>query len=272
MRNIVLPVVGVTVVVVIVAFVLRWRMSVVNQGEGSGEYTAEHALYVETTEAGEGTKDGENAGASDSSQEEIITEEMKKLYANADYVSVELVERTTVEDESGNSETEYDRYLMSDVNLKDGADWTEDYHDSLADGLFDETANRDASFDEVFGFSYAGLNGWELYEKLLEVNGFDGSLTKVTFDEDTNQLTGQRLYVMNEDCSVIDNLLSGEVYDQVQSSKVTYSMAEDSKGNLVPECFNAEVIYTYKNQKITKNLYVQVLINYWGEEDANEEI
>ena len=42
--------------------------------------------------------------------------------------------------------------------------------------------------------------------------------------------------------------------------------------NMVPDCFNAEVTYRYDNWKITKNLYLQVAINYWGEEDTNAEI
>ena len=61
-------------------------------------------------------------------------------------------------------------------------------------------------------------------------------------------------------------------YDEILDSKVTYQMAEDGMHNMVPDCFNAEVTYRYDKWKITKNLYLQVAINYWGEEDTNAEI
>lgn len=264
MKNNILPTLIIaTVIMVLVAVFLRWRMtSNKNYSGDKGPYVAEHAIYVEPIE--EVTEEAENT--------DVITDDIRLLYENADYVSVELVERTIVEDESGESTTKYDRYLVSDVNLKDGSDWTEDYHDSLEEGLFDENGNKTISFLEGFDFSYKGLNGWQLYEKLLSKNGFDGSLSDVTFDADVNKISGQNLYRVNEECSVVSKLLSGEVYDEIIDSKVTYSMDKDGKGNLVPDCFNAEVTYQYKNWRITKNLYIQVLINYWGEEVVDESI
>lgn len=259
MKNNVIPTLIIaTAIMVLVAVFLRWRMTNDKnfKGDAPSQYVAEHAIYVEPVEE----------------VTEVISDEMKELFDGADYVTVELVERTTIEDETGDSNTKYDRYVISDVNLKDGSDWTEDYHDSLEEGLFDESGNKQISFQEGFGFSYKGLSGWQLYEELLKANGFDGDLSDVTFDADTNKRTGQQLYRLNEDCTVIKKLLSGEVYDEILDYKVTYVMAEDGKHNMMPDCFNAEVIYQYKNWKITKNLYVQVFINYWGEEDVDESV
>jgi cellulose synthase/poly-beta-1,6-N-acetylglucosamine synthase-like glycosyltransferase len=51
-------------------------------------------------------------------------------YKDAERVNVELVERTTIED-GKNSETLYDTYVVSDVDLSNGTDNTADYHHEL---------------------------------------------------------------------------------------------------------------------------------------------
>ena len=260
MKNNILPVLIIaTAIMVLTAVFLRHMMVNSKHYEGDMEPPKiEHAIYVTPVE--------------DEPYEEVVTQDMKKLFDDASYVTVELVERTIIEDENGNSNTKYDRYVISDVDLKKDTDDTEDFSGSLADGLFDEEGSQRISFMDGFGVTYKELSGWQLYESLLKEHGFEGDLKDVTYDSDTNKITGQNIYRFNQDCSAVNKLLSGEIYDEILDSKVTYQMAEDGMHNMVPDCFNAEVIYRYDKWKITKNLYLQVAINYWGEEDTNVEI
>ncbi|SCW50468.1 hypothetical protein SAMN02910400_01028 [Lachnospiraceae bacterium C10] len=190
---------------------------------------------------------------------EVISDDAWKEYENADKFVVELVERTTIETERG-FETEYDRYIVSDVDLKNQTDDTKDYHDALleSDGEIDEGVKL--SFKDAFGISYAGKNGRELYESLLKQYGFGEDFNDVTFDEDTNKLTGQNLYVFNEKNDVTDYLLEGEVVDEIVESKVCYQLGDETGGVRLPEYFSASVRYKAGDQVITKSLYLSVLI------------
>lgn len=190
---------------------------------------------------------------------EIITEDAMKKYEEATVVNAELVERTTIETERG-FETEYDRYIVSDVDLKNQTDDTKDYHDAIleSDGEIDEGVK--VSFKDAFGISYAGKNGKELYESMLKQYGFGEDFNDVTFDEDTNKLTGQNLYVFNGKCDVTDYLLEGEVVDEIVESKICYQLGDETGGVRLPEYFSASVTYKTGNQVITKSLYLSVLI------------
>lgn len=253
-NNVIYTVIIATIIMVSIAFFLRWKM--LGDKEISDELNdnsgIENTLYIEPVEE----------------KNEIINENVRTTYENASKVFVELVERTTVEDESGNSSTNYDRYIVSEVDLKAGSDWTEDCHDALEAESIDGNVNASIPFNEGFNISYEGLNGWQLYKEVLRQNGFDGDLSDVTFDSDVYKNTGQKTYWLNENCSVITNLLSGENYDELLESKVTYSLDSED----IPDSFNAEVVYTSGNNKITKNLFVQVSVVYCGEEDVDESI
>ena len=112
MKNNILPVLIIaTAIMVLTAVFLRHMMVNSKHYEGDMEPPKiEHAIYVTPVE--------------DEPYEEVVTQDMKKLFDDASYVTVELVERTIIEDENGNSNTKYDRYVISDVDLKKNTDDT----------------------------------------------------------------------------------------------------------------------------------------------------
>lgn len=230
------------VLAVMVVFALVLRVCFLDKVPDADEAPkAEHAILIEEKKP------------------EIITEDAMKKYEEATVVNAELVERTTIEKKSG-FETEYDRYIVSDVDLKNQTDDTKDYHDALleSDGEIEE--GRKVLFKDAFGISYAGKNGKELYESLLKQFGFGEDFNDVTFDEDTNRLTGQNLYVFKEKNDVTDYLLEGEVVDEIVESKVCYQLGDETGGVRLPEYFSASVRYKAGDQVITKSLYLSVLI------------
>lgn len=58
------------------------------------------------------------------------------------FISVEKAERTTVEDTDGNSTTTYQTYIVSDLNLKEQKEKTEDYMLALASKEMDDSFVR----------------------------------------------------------------------------------------------------------------------------------
>jgi len=196
-----------------------------------------------------------------------ITEEGKEAYRSAKYVTVEKVLRTSTEYTDGTCETSYDTYLVSDFVVGSKMAYAQDYTECLKEPEFDENMISQVDFWEAFELSNEGQNAWELYQDLLLENGFDANIDKVDFDFETYELTEQERYIFEEDCSVIDYLLYGEDYEIVLDKKVYY-LVEESEGNVViPECFNAEVKLLCKGKTVTKNLFVQVSINNWKEDE-----
>lgn len=65
---------------------------------------------------------------------------------------------------------------------------------ALASKEMDNSFVRKVSFEDSFGFSFKKRNGYEIWKKLLERNGFDGNLYKTNYDEETYQLTKQHLF------------------------------------------------------------------------------
>ena len=148
---------------------------------------------------------------------EVISDDAWKEYENADRLVVELVERTTIESEK-DSETEYDRYIVSDVDLKKQTDDTRDYHDALMDSDGEIGDGTQVSFEDVLGINYKGSNGKEIYQSLLNKCGFSSDFNDVLFDDETNKMTGQNLYIYENKCDVIDYLLKGELYSKVRDT------------------------------------------------------
>ena len=201
---------------------------------------------------------------------EVISDDAWKEYENADKFVVELVERTTIESEKG-SETEYDRYIVSDVDLKNQTDDTRDYHDALMDSDEDIGEGTRVSFEDVLGINYKGSNGKEIYQSLLKKYGFSSDFNDVLFDDETNKMTGQNLYIYENKCDVIDYLLKGELYSEIVDSKVCYQLEDKETETKLPEYFSASVSFKNGDQVVTKNLYVSVSIEKsdGGKEDSN---
>lgn len=210
----------------------------------------------------------EESRKADVEKEELITgvisEEGKKLFEQAQYLTVEKVIRTTVEDAAGKSSTNYGTYLVSDIDIKNKMDETADYSTALVEDGFRDEKIKGITFEEGFGLTYSNKNGWELYEELLVKNGMDGSLDDVSFDTETYKMTKQKIYLLNEHCSILDSMLEGEDYDKVMESKVYYQMTENEEGVRIPDSFTAIMKYQTGNQIITKSIFLQVAINNWN--------
>ena len=197
------------------------------------------------------------------SSDDIFPDDMKETYQATRNITVELVERTTIETDTS-SETVYDRYLVSDVDLMDGKDTTSDYHEALADPNNMDVQGDEILFQEAFGFSYKGMDAYEVYEKLLQENGLSMDFKKAAFDDDRSSLTGCSTY-LTHDSDVIKLMLSGETYDEITAQNVYVQVSKDG----LPEYFSAEITYRYNDWRITKSLYLQLTIED-RKEDANE--
>ena len=208
----------------------------------------------------------------------VLTEEEKKEqtkdkeepvqltpFENARYVTVEKVVRTTTVDADGNSETVYDTYLVSDIDLEKGTDDTEEFAQVLSGNENNEDKIETVSFTENMGFSYKGLSGLEVHDNLLKKEGLDGDLTLVSFDEDTYEKTKQKLYVVQSKCSVTDRLMSEDNVDEVLEQKVYYQTTEDMDGFVIPEYYVVLVRYQQEDKTVEKSVYLQISINNWEE-------
>ena len=233
-------------------------LTVVVMAAGVGMNESDESKNIEDTEvAGKGFS---------------LSENYQKPFEDAGSVTVEKVERTTVEDMQGNSKTTYQTYAVSDVDLKVQKDDTEDYVKALASDEMDDSLVRKISFEEAFGFSHDRLNGSEILQRLMERNGFDGSLYKVDFDKQTYDMTKQNLYVLKDECSVTKKMLKGVSYDELFESTVSYQTVKTEDGVVIPDCITATVRYRAGDKTYTKNVFLQVSINSWEETEGLDDV
>lgn len=197
--------------------------------------------------------------------DEINAQVVYEPFEAANNITVEKVVRTTVKNGSGDSETTYDSYLVSDVDLKNRTDNTEDFSVALGSEEYDETKIQTASFADAFGFSYEGLSGLAVHDQLLKAAGFDGDLATVSFDEDTYKMTGQKLYILKDKCTVLKQLIPEDDSVNVLESKAYYQTTEDKDGLILPDYYVAMVRYQQGDNTIEKSLYLQITINNWEE-------
>lgn len=248
MKNNIIPVVaGVLIFAVIAGIIARSKLSSL-KSDSKESGGLEPAILVTEEKSYSST--------------DIFTDDMKENYQAAKDITVELVERTTTETDVS-SETVYDRYLVSDVDLVDGEDTTSDYHVALAAPNNMDVQGDEILFQEAFGFSYKGMNAYEVYEKLLQENGLSLSFKDASKDDERSSLTGGSTYLIH-DSDVIKLMLSGETYDEITAQNVYVQVSKDG----LPEYFSAEVTYRYNDWMITKSLYLQVTIED-REEGAN---
>ena len=191
-------------------------------------------------------------------------------FEEATYVTVEKVVRTTTEGSNGNAETVYDKYLVSDVDLKNGTDHTEEFSKALNESEYDEGKIETANFSDTIGFSYDGLNGLEVHDKLLKSEGFDGNLSSTILDEATFKLTGQELYVLNEECTVLNKLIPKDAAVNILEKKAYCQVTKDKRGNVIPDYYVALVRFEQDGKTIEKSMYLQITINDWEEETDEE--
>ncbi|SHJ62161.1 hypothetical protein [Parasporobacterium paucivorans] len=182
-------------------------------------------------------------------------------YESASYLTVEKVIRTQVEREDGTVETQYDSYLLSDIDLKNGTDETTDYSNASVGDGFEIGNGRTTDFISEFGFDYKQMSGAEVYEQLLDKIGITRDFDAAVFDQDTYEKTGQKTYVLDQGCDVTDKLIKGVDYDELISSKVFYQITGSKEDSRIPDYFVAITQYKVDGQLVTKNLFLQVTIN-----------
>lgn len=194
-------------------------------------------------------------------KEFALTKDYQEVYEDAEFMTVEKVERTTVEDTDGNSTTTYQTYVVSDLNLKEQKEKTEDYMLALASMEMDDSFVRKVSFEASFGFSFKKRNGYEIWKKLLEQNGFDGNLYKTDYDEETYELTKQNLFWLKDNCSVTKRLLENVSYEEVLDEKVALRTIETEDEIVIPDCLMATIQYRMGEERYTKTMFLQISIN-----------
>ena len=145
---------------------------------------------------------------------EEIKDTPEKVFANyeknlneASNVLVEKVIRTSVEEADGNYSTNYEVYVVSNVDLVKRSDDTEDFTEAVSAKEYDDELIKQVSFSDGFGFSYQGLNAVGIYETLIDIEGFAVNVNDVSLDEDRTKLTGQNNYIINDDSHIIEKLL-----------------------------------------------------------------
>ena len=194
-------------------------------------------------------------------KEFALTKDYQEVFEDADFISVEKAERTTVEDTDGNSTTTYQTYIVSDLNLKEQKEKTEDYMLALASKEMDDSFVRKVSFEDSFGFSFKKRNGYEIWKKLLELNGFDGNLYKTNYDEGTYELTKQHLFWLKDNCSVTKRMLENVSYEEVLDEKVSLRTIQTEDEIVIPDCLMAMIQYRMGEERYTKTMFLQVSIN-----------
>lgn len=197
-----------------------------------------------------------------------ITDKAIKALEEAEYITVEKVERVIRENSEGEYLTNYDTYLVAEFGVGSEAPIVCDYVLAIAEDGFDDSKIGTMSFMDAFGFEYQKENVWELYQKLLAANGIDGDIQNATFDAKSYETSGREIYIINEHCSVTDWLLSEE-YDEILEQSICYEMTTLKCGVDVPESFLVTVKFRSGNEIVTKTLYLQVAVNEW-EVEADE--
>ncbi|MDD3416574.1 MAG: hypothetical protein PHY47_21710 [Lachnospiraceae bacterium] len=189
----------------------------------------------------------------------VLAEDFKKTFETTNALSVEKVVRTITESEDGGTNTKYESYLLSYLDLSNHTEQTMDYSNASVGEDFEVNKVIESDFISEYGFDYNQINGYELYERLLKESGIDGNLNKVTFDAKTYDMTGQEVYVLDQECSVIQKLLKKVDYDEIISSEVSYQIT-NINGVVMPEYFTAVVQYKAGTQIVTKNLFLQITL------------
>lgn len=191
-----------------------------------------------------------------------ISDEAIKALTEAEYITIEKVERVIRENSEGEYLTNYDTYLVAEFGVGTDAPIVCDYALAIADEEFDDKKVGTMSFVNAFDFEYQKENVWELYQKLLETNGIDADIQNATFDAKSYETTGREIYILNEKCSIVDWMLAEE-YDEILEQSVHYEMTTLKSDVDVPENFLVTVKFRSGNEIVTKKLFLQVLVNEW---------
>ena len=87
-----------------------------------------------------------------------------------------------------------------------------------------------------------------------------GDLSEGIFDDVTYEITKQRLYEFEANEELWSYMLEGLVYDEIIDKQVTYQVLETNDRLLFPDCFVATVVYSDAGWKVTKSMFLQVIV------------
>lgn len=191
-----------------------------------------------------------------------ISNEAIKALTEADYITIEKVERVIRENNEGEYLTNYDTYLVAEFGVGGDTPIVCDYALAIAEEEFDDKKVGTMSFNDAFDFEYQKENAWELYQKLLKANGIDADIQNATFDAKSYETTGREIYVLNENCSIVEWMLAEE-YDEILEQRVHYEMTTLKSDVDVPENFLVTVKFRSGNETVTKTLFLQISVNEW---------
>lgn len=229
------------------------------------EYGATHKLFEKESEQASTGTEGEavllETEQDVDNEEALANVNCEEYFEKAKHITVEKVDRMTVDDLDGNSKTEYFKYLVSDVDFANHFDDTSDYAKALAGEELEDSLVEKTSFLDAFGFSYENKSAWDVLWELLMTNGFDQDMSDAAFDEDAHELTGQSIYMVNEKSSVLAELIDGVTYDELMESKVFYQTRALENGVIVPDCITAVVQYRIGDETFTRTIFLQVDVN-----------
>lgn len=191
----------------------------------------------------------------------VIEEEYEKYFSNAKFITVSKVVRTIEERPDGEIFTSYDEYYISDIDYEANSDYSENYSKAMYGEIFNSGLVEKDSFENMFEFSYENKNAWEIYEKLLKTNHVVVNLDEAVLDEEIYKITGQKIYYIKADDSLWEYMLEGTVYDEIIEKKVSYQEEKTEDDVLYPDCFVATVVYSESEWKVTKSMFLQVIVN-----------
>ena len=248
--------VGIVVIVLVVVAMITAKNNHKTEMSGPDDVEVSDLVYREVL------KDEDKDKPDSKDKIDKIIADYEKSLGEAKYVTVEKVVRTTTEDIEGNYSTVYDSYVVSDVDFVKGEDSTEEFAQAVSAAEYDDSLIKTIDFSEGFGFTYQGLNAMGIYESLLEIEGFNGDLSKVTFDKETHEMTKQNIYVLSDAGSIIERLLPEYESKDVIEQKAYFQTTKDGEME-VPECFVAVIKYREGDKVIEKSIYLQVSVNHW---------
>ena len=212
----------------------------------------------QTTETISETQEEEVLTSEKISKYPVISDEFAEKAKSAKYMSVEKVIRTMKENADGSTETKYDSYVLSEIDLVDQKETTMNYSNASVGDGFEIEKGVSTDFEIEFGFDYQQMNGLQIYDELLKTSGIDADLNQVTFDTNTFEMTCKEIYILDKECGIIKKLLEDTEYDELISSEVSYQLVKTTDEINVPDYFTAVVQYRVNEQIITKNLFLQI--------------
>lgn len=194
---------------------------------------------------------------------------LKETFESANHITIEKMIRTTTEDEEAEYHTAFEEYVISDIDLKEQTDSSEDFSNAFDGEMLDEEKAEIKAFNDIFGFDYKNMNAWEIQEKFYESCGIEIHFKNATLEEGEGEDSQYQTFILSEDV-ISKDLLDQIDCDEILDKKVTCSCRNTEDGVMIPEYYLVNIRYTKDDLIHTKTLYLQVGINDIHEPETSE--